>query len=85
MKITTLFSLFVVWKLCCVLRVCDCDMMVFAAVIGIGLIVSCDIQYMSVNVLPTGACISISCDSILYTSKHSRLKVILFCFHVIRM
>lgn len=44
MKIATLFSLFIVWKLCCVLHVCTCDKMVFAAVIAIGLIVSCDIH-----------------------------------------
>jgi len=78
MKIATLFSLLIVWKLCCVLHMCVCDMMVFAAVIGIRLIVSCDI-YVS-------ECIAYgSSDSILYTSKHSKLNVILFCVHVIRM
>jgi len=42
-KIATLFSPFIVWKLWCVLHVCACDIMVFAAVIVTDLIVSCDI------------------------------------------
>lgn len=38
----TFFSFYSL-EICCVLHVCTCDMMVFAAVISVGLIVSCDI------------------------------------------
>lgn len=73
-KVTTLFPPFIVWKLCCVLHVCTCDMMVFAAVIVVGLIVSCDI-YVS-------ECIAYRS---MHVNKHSKLSVILFFVCVIRM
>lgn len=59
MKITTLFSLFIVQKLFRVLHVYTCDMMVFVAVIGIGLFVSCDI-YVSECIAYRSMHISIS-------------------------